>query len=348
MPNPTRSDVHVNRPLGSISVAFTQENANWIHDKVFPIVGVSKQSDRYFTYDRSYWLRAGAEKRAPATEAVGSGWSVDSSPTFMCDVWAYKVDLDYQTIQSADEPIDLQRDAVEFVTQKMMLRREKLFTQRFLSPGVWGGYQLTIDGKKKAQDYTPDKPWSDDDSNPIAEIARLKVEGQRQTGYKMNTLVVTTDVNERLKQHPLILSRILFSQLGVGTEELLAQFFGVDKYLVSDAIENTAQEGQVGQYNFINDNKFLLCYAAPSPGLMKPTAGYIFSWTGMYGASAIGGRIKTYDLVHLNAERVEMEMAFDMQQISAEMGILGTNLLREGGSTTSAPVPSASATGIVA
>jgi len=330
MPNPTRSEVHVNRPLGSIAVATMQDANNFIHDKVFPIVGVVKQSDKYFQYDRSYWMRPGAEKRAPGTESVGSGWSVDSSPSYFCDVYAHHVNLDDFTIQNCDDPIDLHRDSVEFLTQKMMLRREKLFIQSYMAPGVWGGLMTTNGlGVRVPTDFTPSVSWSSDNSNPIADVAMLKTEITRTTSLKPNTLVVSHDVNERLKQHPMVLSRILYSQLGIATEQLLAQFFGVDKYLVASAVENRAQEGQTGDFDFISDNKILLTYAAPSAGILRPTGGYIFSWTGMYGASAMGSRIKTMRLEHLASERVEMEMAFDMKQVSPELGILGTNLLAE-------------------
>lgn len=328
MPNPTRSEVHVNRPLSSIAVATIQDQKNFIHDKVFPVVGVVKQSDKYFRFDRSYWMRPGAEKRAPATESLGSGFSVDSSPQYFCDVWAYHQDLDDYTFQNCDEPIDLHKASVEFLTQKMMLRREKLFIQTYMAPGVWGGLLTTNgNGVRVPTDYTPSISWSSDNSNPIADIAKMKTEITRQTSITPNTMVVSHDVNERLKQHPMVLNRILYSQLGIATEDLLAQFFGVDKYLVAKAVENTAQEGQVGQYNFMQDNKILLTYAAPNPGIMIETGGYIFSWTGMYGASAMGSRIKKFRLEHLSAERIEMEMAFDMAQVSPELGILGTNML---------------------
>ena len=62
MPNPTFSDVHVNRPLTNISVAWIQEESAFIADKVFPSVAVQKQSDRYFVYFREDWYRDEARK----------------------------------------------------------------------------------------------------------------------------------------------------------------------------------------------------------------------------------------------------------------------------------------------
>ena len=52
MPNPTRSDVHVNAPLTNVSIAYVQDNNKFISSKVFPLVNVPKQSDLYFTYDQ--------------------------------------------------------------------------------------------------------------------------------------------------------------------------------------------------------------------------------------------------------------------------------------------------------
>ena len=48
MPQPTVSQVHVNRPLTNISVAFAQAATSFAAERVFPRIPVAKQSDRYF------------------------------------------------------------------------------------------------------------------------------------------------------------------------------------------------------------------------------------------------------------------------------------------------------------
>ena len=57
MPQPTQSQVHVDAILTNISVAYLQRAENFIADKVFPVVPVDKQSDKFFTYDKNDWLR---------------------------------------------------------------------------------------------------------------------------------------------------------------------------------------------------------------------------------------------------------------------------------------------------
>ena len=50
MPQPYSGQVHVDRPLTNISVAYLQNDNDYIADKVFPVVPVMKQSDRFFVY----------------------------------------------------------------------------------------------------------------------------------------------------------------------------------------------------------------------------------------------------------------------------------------------------------
>lgn len=328
MANPVRSDVHVNRPLSNISVATIQAAEGFVHMNAFPNIPVQKQSDRYFVYTRDYWFRSGAQKRAPATESAGSGFHIDNTPNYFCDKWAFHMDVDDDTRQNADDPIDLDRDATEFITQNLLLRREQLFVQRYMSPGVWQGYNETnSSGVLVPTDFTPKTSWASDNSNPMQDVSDIAIGVQRVTSLKMNTMIVAADVNARLKQHPLVLDRIKYTQTGIVAEDLLAKLFGVDKYLVASAVYNSSQEGQKAAYDFIINNKMLLCYAAPSPGQLKPSAGYIFGWNGLYGASAYGSRMKTIRMEHLEADRVEGEMAFDMHMVAADLGVLGVNLL---------------------
>src|SRR5579872_5942530 len=77
-PGLTPSDVHVNVPLTQISVAYRQDNTQYIAARAFPIVPVQKQSDRYYEYDRDYWFRTEADKRRPASESAGSEYTVQN------------------------------------------------------------------------------------------------------------------------------------------------------------------------------------------------------------------------------------------------------------------------------
>ena len=87
MAQPTLSDVHVNALLTDLSNMYSQEETNFIARDVFPIVPVTKISDRYLTYSRADFNRNQMQKRAPSTLVKNIGYRTDNQPSYLCDVW---------------------------------------------------------------------------------------------------------------------------------------------------------------------------------------------------------------------------------------------------------------------
>lgn len=333
MPQPTRSDVHVNRPLTNISIAYIQRSQDFIADKLFPIVSTMKQSDRYFVYTKDYWFRTGAAQRAPATESAGGGFHVDNTPNYFAKVLAWHMDVDDQTRSNADEPLDLDRDATLFVTQNLLLKREVDFMGAYFATGVWQGYKPSGSPIDFAPNVNGAGYWDASTSNPMQDVDKLKQSVKSQTGFLPNALSVADNVFFALRNNPQVLDRIKYTQRGIVSEELLAALFGVEKFLVSSAVLNSAHEAingsnpAAGNFGFLVSNKFLLVYANPAPSILQPSAGYIFSWQGLFGAGAQGNRIKTFRMEHLEADRIEGEMSYDMKLVATDLGVLGINVL---------------------
>lgn len=319
MPQPTRSDVHVNRPLTNISIAYIQSAKDFIADKVFPVIPVMKQSDLYFTYDKEFWFKTQSAKRAPGTESAGSGFTVNSDNQYFCDVWAVHKDVDDQTRANADEPLNLDRDATLFVTQQNLLRREIQFVAQYIQPNIWTG--------RAAGDFTPTTKWDASGSDPQEDVDNLKTEIKETTGFDPNTLIVGRKVFAALKNNASIIDRIKYTQRGIITEELLAALFGVDKFLVANVTQNTAAEGVAADMGFLVGEVALLVYANPSPSIMQPSGGYTFAWQGLFGAGAQGNRVSSFRMEQLKSDRIEGEMAFDLKQVGADLGVFLTDLL---------------------
>ena len=319
---PTPGDVHVNTPLSNISVAFMQSLERFVADKVFPNIPVAKQSDRYYTYDRGYFNRDEMEVRAPGTETKGGEYSVDNTPTYFSPVYGFHHDVPDQRRSNADSVIQVDREATELCTMKAMIKREKLWVAKFFANSLW---TTNITGVDSAPGAGQVLRWNDAASNPIEDVRTGMDAVQELTGFRPNTLVVSQKVFSKLIDHPDIIDRIKYGQSGVGrpavaNEQALAAILGVDRVLIAGAIENTAAEGVANVHAFIAGKHALLVYSAPSPGLMTPTGGYTFSWTGYLGASANGSRIKKFRLEQLASDRVEIEMAFDQKLVSADLG----------------------------
>jgi hypothetical protein len=307
-----------------MSIAYIQRATAFVASRVFPIIPVMKQSDQYFLYTKDWWFRTGALKRGPGTESAGGGFHIDHTNTFFCDVWSYHQDISDQIRANADQPIDLDRDATLYVTQNMLLRREIQFAQNYLNSGIWTGSTTGTDIDLSASGNIQ---WDLTGSDPMQDVDVQKQHIGSQTGYLPNTLVVSPDVHYVLRNNAAVMDRIKYTQRGVVTGDILASLFGVDNYLVAEAVVNTADEGATGAFQYLNKNVALLTYANPSPSILQPSGGYIFAWKGLYGAGNEGTRIKTFRMEHLESDRVEGDMAFSMYLTGADLGCFFYNVV---------------------
>lgn len=317
MPQPSINQVHIDAILTNISVAYMQKAENFIADKVFPVVPVDKKSNKFFTYTKNDWFRDEAQRRAPGTESAGGGYNL-STDTYSCDVWAFHKDVDDQTLANSDTPLSPLREASEFVTRRLLLRREVQFVTDYLTTGVWGTDVTGVSGTPSTGEF---KQWSDyANSDPIEDIEGAKEAILSTTGMEGNTLVLGYQVFRKLKNHPDIVDRYKYTTSSVITEDMMARLFGVDRILVAKSVKATNAEGATGAYDFNVGKIATLMHVAPNPGLLTPSAGYIFGWTGVSGG--LGQTIGTsnFRMEWLKAARVEAEVAFDNKVIASDLG----------------------------
>jgi len=252
MPTPTQSDLHVNAPLTNVSVAYIQNSSEYLADKVFPKVPVNKQSDLYWKYSKSDWRRTQAARRAPSTESAGVGWNVVTD-NYFAHVYAVHKDIDDQLRANADSNFKLDSDATKFITNQLLLKRDLDWTDRFFKTGVWSTEYTGVSGTPGAGQF---KQWNDAASDPVNVMAQWVVDFRRLTGFAPNIMVLGANVMQNLKNHPLILDRIKYTQRGIVTEDLIATLFDVPKIITSYATQATGPQ--------INDAKAQDAAATPS------------------------------------------------------------------------------------
>lgn len=311
MAQPTPSDVHVDAILTNISVAYIQDQNYFIANKVFPSIPVEKQSDKYFKYTKGDWFRDEAAVRAPATQSVGSGYTL-STDTYSTLVYAFHKDVDDQVRANSDNPLNPDRDATTFVTQRMLLRQEIDWTSKFFTTGIWST------DKTGGVDFTQ---WSNyAASDPITDIENGKATMWASTGFLPNTLVLGYDAFRQLKNHPDIVDRIKYTTADVVTEDILARYFGVDNVYVSRAIKNSGAEGAADSFTAVAGKNAALFYVAPQAGVLSPTAGYNFTWRGVSDGMGQNIGITRFRMPELRADRIEAQMAWDNKVVATDLG----------------------------
>jgi hypothetical protein len=325
MPQPTLADIHVNRPLTNLTVGYVQDASDFAAGQLFPSVPVTSRSDLYYVYNRGDFFRNNMQKRAPGTPAAAGGYKLTTAP-YTADVWALKKIIDDQIRANYESPLDAERDATQWLTQQALINRDVNFVAAYFGTGIWG---TDLTGHPTTADATHFIQWSNTASTPIDDILNAQLYMKRTTGMWPNVLALGAQVYIKLLTHPQIIDRLKYGQTGPGpvvvsTSDLQA-LFKVDKVVVMSAIQTTSPEnmdptGAGDTFDFIAGKHALLAYASPNPGLMQPSAGYTFNWTGLTGATAAGIRIKKFRWEVDAADHLEIEQAYAFGKVAAELG----------------------------
>jgi hypothetical protein len=205
----------------------------------------------------------------------------------------------------------------------MLLKRERIWASNYMT-NIWGTNLTGVSGSPGSGEF---KQWDSSQATILKNVEDWKELIASTTGYEPNIIVCSPDVLAALKVSSEIKDTIKYTQKGVVTEQLLAELFGVDKFLVPRGVVNTAAKGKAGAFARIVSKKFLLCYAPDRPSLLTPSAGYIFSWKGYMGADRFGARIKKFRMENVESDRIEGEMAFDCKQVAADLGLYAASVI---------------------
>lgn len=318
MPLLTPSQVHIDQPLSNLTLAYVQEQTNFIADKVFPTVGVQSQSDKYYIYDRANMNRTGdVKKLAPRTEVNRIGLEI-SNDSYFADVYGLGMDFDEQTLANEDAMLEIRAAGAQTLTNRLLIDREERFATSFFSAGVW------------TTDVTPANLWSDyTNSTPITDVTTARRTMQLTSGgFKPNTMVVGKEVRDILVNHPDILARLnggaTITNTALITDAKLAEIFEVENFFVMEAVKNTGAEGLAESNAFIGGKHALLTHTPRSGGLMTPGAGMTFAWNNIPGVNNLGITVESFSDDALKrqqvAEHIQVKMSYDMKVVGADLG----------------------------
>ena len=328
MPILTPSQVHIDKPLTNLTLAYVQDQSMFIADKVFPVVGVDHQSDYYYIYDRENMNRSGdVAKVAPRTELETIGMSISNS-TYNADVYGLAMDFDEQTLANEDAALEIRQAGAQTLAMRMMIHREKQFASTFFATGVW---TTEVDGVASATPTAGQRTqWNDyTNSEPIVDVTDARRAMQLASGgFKPNTMIVGKEVRDKLINHPDILGRLnggaTVTNTALVTDAKLAEIFEVENFFTMEAVENSAKEGLTESNAFIGGKHAMLTYTPASASKMSPAAGLTFAWNNLPGVANLGVSVESYSgdwlRVKQIAERIEVKMAYDMKVVGADMG----------------------------
>jgi hypothetical protein len=320
VPQPTPNDLHVDRYLTDLSVAWAQDEGKFAADRIFPTVPVRKQSDLFAVYDKGYFYRDEMAERPLGGKNNRTGYGI-SQGTYRCEEHGLIHPIDDRLRANADEPLDPDRAGMRLLTTQALIHRDRIWASKYFATTIWGQTDQT--GVASAPAANQFLQFDQSGSDPIGVVDKARDNMGGTTGFDPNVLVLGRDVFRAIKNHAAVLARIQYTQRAVVTEELLAELFNVDRVVVPGGVQNTAKEGQTNAISFIvNPKAMLFVYAASAPSVDTPSAGYTFAWTDLIpgATNAFGGVIGRMRDEEAHSDLLEIRTAFDTRVVASELG----------------------------
>lgn len=275
MANPTQRDVHIDRALTDISVAY--KNEEYFARQMAPIVPVNKDSDTYFVYGKTN-LKKRDDKWTPGTRAQQIEWTVSSAPSYVCMEHALEDQIIWKYRDNADDPIRYEQDSVENLQDSILLQDELDGVSFFSNIGNYGDGTGT---GATANVATPKVPWSSTTAfgqagmaTPLQDVFQASKLIHQAVLKKPNIMAVTDNVFDVLCVNPQIVELMKYTQGGTVPEEVLARLFRVKKFIVLSTEYDNAPEGKASTGASVWPDYCWLIYAEPTPGIKKVSHSY--------------------------------------------------------------------------
>ena len=232
---PDGRDLHVDGLLSSILLAYMNMDGAFVAGNIFPDIPVNKRSDLIGEIRKEDFFRDQAVIRSPGDKVPATGFGTKKDKTYFCLNFAAAVLVDPETRNNQDNPFDVDRIATKLVSERILIRKEKLFAQKFFKKDVW----------ETQEDFSGDdfSQWSQfATANPVNDIERNSLAIESVTARVPSDLTIGREVWSQLKQNPLLMEKIKFTQRAVLTRELVAALLELDSINIGRAIEVTSAE----------------------------------------------------------------------------------------------------------
>ena len=262
-------NLYVSPLLTKFALAYTNEN--YIAEKIFPTVKVNKDTGQIATYSADN-LRIEETERAQGSQTNEVSHTVTISSHYTLVEHAIKELVTDEERQNYDNPIEPERDAVQNLTEKLMVMKESAIATVCDDESTLTNYTTLVTA-------TQWDNYASATSDPIGAI-RTGVDSVRtNAGKRANTLIIAKNAVDYLLDHPDIVDRLKYVNLAdkANAFDALARIFGLDQILVGNSIYNSAVEGQTDSLSDIWSKFAVVAYIDPNPSMKTRTFGVTYT-----------------------------------------------------------------------
>lgn len=312
--------------LSNVCLSHFQDGKGFVSGKMFPIVPVGLSTSYFYGFHKGDLLRDYVAEK-PRMGTVAPAQFGHTKHQYLCNVDQVITGIDQISsldYQRAGAPylMDPRKGKAEFIAQQLMLHQDILWAKEYFQENVWGNSYTGVDSAPESGEFYQ---FDHENSDPVEFIHRLGTEMTLSGLRRPNKMCMGANVFAKLRSNPCILERVKYqgssSNPASVTLNVLAQLFGLDEVLVSEAVYNRASLGQADDFAFVcAPDDVLLVYAPSQPSLMEPSAGYSFVWD-MLGNGQYTPILSYQGAGGEHMEYMEGLMAVDHQVTCGDLGV---------------------------
>jgi len=266
-----KSSTFVSPLLTNISLAY--RNESYIAEQILPVVPVVKDTAQIATYGMDN-LRIEESLRAQGSGANEVNHTLTLGAHYILQDHALKEFVTKEEEDNADKPITPRIDAVENLTDRMLVIKERELAIAMADTGTIT-QNVTLSGTDQWSDFTNSDPF--DDIKAAMETVRTG------SGMLPNTFVMSYAVMMTLIVHPDLIARLpnvtVVSSDGV-IQALKLAFPNIKNIFVGSAQYNSGLEGGTSALADIWGKHFWVMYVSDKPRLKSRSFGFTYQAPG--------------------------------------------------------------------
>ncbi|MBA7476908.1 hypothetical protein ES707_12304 [subsurface metagenome] len=262
---PERANVHVDVALSTLAIEY--KNLPFVAPKIFPVIPVPKEKDKYWTFlDRPELKDDLDVLRADGAEASEFDYE-PASATFSCEEYAKKMLLTDRKMALQDKAVSLEIRTVGKLLTIIGLAYEKRIQK------------IVQDRTYVTRGATPTIKWDGSSPTIEANVDTAKQSIEDNAGVQGNAIVMNTLVRDVIKKDSVIRNLIRYTVQTDGGKNLLVDgnlppvIWGLE-VIIAGAQEDTAEQGQTSVFSRIWNDNVLVFYKEERPSLDALSLGY--------------------------------------------------------------------------
>lgn len=308
----TGRQLHVDTPLSNMLVAAFEANGDFVAPRIFPIVPVGKQSDKYYTLKKEAWLKQHDTRRAPRTQANRIEFDI-SSDSYYADNYALAAEIPVEDLANADAALNLRNSNVNFIARGLAADME-IRTQN-----------ACITGASSVQRLTAANAWDAVNSADIqGQVQDAHLAIFRTSGMRANVMVLDYQSYLYAKRNASLLGRFQYTAAkpSLLSDDQLREAFMVDQIMIARSQKNNAAYGQAASITSIwGPTALLMRVEQNAPSMQTATFGLSFRWTdpGLGQAMSITSKLED-DAGSRHIEILEGGYYQDEKVVASDLG----------------------------